>query len=318
MVNRDDPLGTDTGAPLRQKQKNTANQPMGTAAMIGIPWIMFTMICLLFSFAYHHYYFVVWLVVLAWVMLSIIFFVMDSRGRMAGSWFLFLGLLSLFAVVNGVLCGNYNYWNHMFQFWSYDENREYTNVLPTEPAAAHTDAGKLIFSNTARVDTTRAVGYKAGTVYCVAPILDDTQLDRVEYWAAGTNCCPARGDFQCDDTWNPKAKSGVVVLDTAPGDASVSSGDSSVGVSLWKSKRDYYVKAVREAEANFQLTSADNPLFVRWVLDPQMIQDDYWKWGVEYLLAVIFIYLLISVILGAIMQMWSKRSAAAQGAQGTQ
>jgi len=110
---------------------------------------------------------------------------------MAGSWFLSLGLLSLFAVINAVLCGNYNYWNHMFQYWSYDENRAYTNVLPTEPAASHADAGKIVFADTARVDTTRAVGFKMSTVYCVAPILDDTQLDRVEYWAAGTDCCPA-------------------------------------------------------------------------------------------------------------------------------
>merc|ERR1719265_981909 len=151
-------------------------------------------------------------------------------------WWLFLGLLSLFAILFSVLCGQYNYWMHMFPYWSYDENRSYQNVLPTEPAEAHSDAGKIQFSHTARVDTSRAVGYKSGVVYCVSPILDDTQLDRVEYWAAGTNCCPARGDFLCDDTWNPKAKSGVVVLDTAPGDASVSSGDSSVGVSLWKSK----------------------------------------------------------------------------------
>jgi hypothetical protein len=316
----DDHFGTGGGRgdrqPLRNKSKNKDNQQLAMAALIGVPWTIFAIISCLFVFAYHHYYLACWLVVLAFLMLAVIFMVLDSRRKQGGSWFLFLGLLSLFAIMFSSMFGTYNYWMHMFPYWSYDENRAYSNVLPTEPAEAHSDAGKIKFSHTARVDTTRAVGYKSGSVYCVAPILDDTQLDRVEYWAAGVDCCPARGDFNCDDTWNPKARSGVVILDTSAGDASVSSGDTSVGFHLFKSKRDMYVQSVREAEANFGLTSADYPLFVRWVGDPQQIQDDYWRSGVGFLVATICIYLLISVIAGAVMQMWSKKTAAAQGAQG--
>merc|ERR1719359_636090 len=317
MVNPDPnhPLGTG-GTDQRRRAKGKNEQAVGAALLIGMPWLMFVTLAVLFTFAYHHFYLVVWTLVLAWMCFAFIFMALDSRGRMGGSWFLFLGLLCLFAVVNACLVGSYNYWMHMFHYWSFDENRGYTNVLPSEPAAAHADAGKIVFSNTARVDTTRAVGYKSGTVYCVAPILDDTQLDRVEYWAAGVDCCPARGDFNCDDSWNPKARSGVVILDTSAGDASVSSGDSSIGFSLFRSRRDYYLKAVRQAEANFGVTSADHPLFVRWVGDPQQIQDDYWRSGVGFLVATVCIYLLISIIAGAVMQMVSKRSAAAQGAQG--
>jgi len=235
---------------------------------------------------------------------------------MGGSWFLFLGLLGLFAVSNACLFGSFNYWTHMFQYWSYDENRAYSNVLPTQPAASVADAGKIIFSNTARVDTTRAVGYKQGTVYCVAPILDDTQLDRVEFWAAGIDCCPSRGDFNCDDTFNPKAKSGVVILDTTGGDAGVHTGGAGATFTMFPPKRDFYMAAVREAEANFQLTSAEHPLFVRWVADPQTLQDDFWRSGVGFLVASVCIYLLISIIAGAILQMWSRRSAASSGAVG--
>merc|ERR1719379_3254457 len=232
----------------------------------------------------------------------------ESRRKTGGAWWLFLGLLSLFAILFSSLCGQYNYWMHMFPYWSYDENRSYQNVLPTEPAEAHSDAGKIVFAHTARVDTTRAVGFKSGSTYCVAPILDDTQLDRVEYWAAGVDCCPARGDFNCDESWNPKARSGVVILDTSAGDASISSGDTSVGWSIFSSRRDYYLKAVREAESNFMLTSADYPLFVRWVGDPQMVQDDYWRNGVGYLTATICIYLLISTILGSVLMIVTKHA----------
>merc|ERR1719379_1338649 len=184
---------------------------------------------------------------------------MAIKNRIKGSWFFFVGLLCGFACMFGCLCGLYNYYTHMMQYWTYDENRAYSNVLPTEPAEAHADAGKIVFAHTSRVDTSRAVGFKSGSTYCVAPILDDTQGDRVEYWAAGVDCCPARGDFACDDAFNPKAKSGVVILDTTGGDTAVSAGETTAGFSMWKSKRDYYVKAVRLAEAHFSITSAEFP-----------------------------------------------------------
>jgi len=291
---------------------------VGMALMIGMPWLMFVTLSVLWTFAYHHFYLVVWMVVLAWGCFACIFMALDSRGRMGGSWFLFLGLLCLFAVVNACLVGSYNYWMHMFHYWSFDENRGYTNVLPTEPAEGHQDAGTIVFSNTARVDTTRAVGYKAGTTYCVAPVMDDTQLDRVEYWAAGTNCCGARGgDFTCDDTWNPKAKSGVVILDMVPGDASISTGDTSVGISLWAPILPYFRKAAKQAEAHYSLTSAKHAIFVRWVADTQVVQDEFWHAGTGFLVAVVFIYLAISIIAGAMLQLWSKRTASAQGAVGS-
>lgn len=273
------------------------------ALLMAMPWLMFTMICIAFSFAYHHYTAMVWGLVITMLLASFVFMVLEMSGRMGGQWFMFLGMLGIVAVIFSTLAGLYNYHTHMFQYWSYDENRSYTNVLPSEPAAAHGDAGKMVFANTARVDTTRAVGYKAGTTYCVAPILDDSQLDRVEYWAAGIDCCPSRGDFVCDDAWNPTAKSGVVILDSD---------------SFFPAKRDYYLKAVAQASSAFQMTSAEEPLLVRWVSDPQQIQDDYWRGGVGFLLAIIFIYLLVSIVLGAMLHMFAKRTASGQAGGGGQ
>lgn len=304
-----------TGTPNAKSKGNAGNQPMGLAVLIGVPWLMFAMISTLYGMAYHHYAWVVWLVILAWVLMSIIFLILDSRKRMGGSWFRFLGLLCLFAITNGVILGSYNYWTHLFQYWSYDENASYTNVLPTEPAAALSDAGKIVFAKTARVDTSRAVGFKVSDVYCVAPILDNTQMSRVEFWAAGINCCPARGDFSCDDAWDPLSKSGVVIMGTGP-DEKPSAGRQGFGFKFWDSPREYYMKAVKEAEAAYSLTSSKTPLLVRWIRDPQAIQDDYWRSGVGFLVASICVYLLLSIIAGAILQMWSKRTAASEGAQG--
>lgn len=312
-----DPTGTnphDQRTPLnpKSKAKRNAVEPMSAAAFIGMPWVIFTVVSVLYAFAYHHYFLVVWMVCMLFVMISILLMALKNKGANM----LFLGILSLFGVVNAIICGSYNYWNHMYQFYSYDEGRAYSNVLPTEPASAHADAGKIIFSSTSHVDTTRAVGWKMSTTYCVAPILDDTQLDRVEYWAAGVDCCPARGDFACDDAFNPKAKSGVVILDTTGGDTAVSAGDTTAGFSMWKSKRDYYVKAVRLAEAHFSITSAEFPLFVRWVEDPQQIQDDYWRYGVGYLVATVCIYLLISIVAGVVLSRIASRQDKAPGQAG--
>lgn len=308
--NTGDPLGTGNTSGGRGKRKSDMPEAVLRALMIGIPWLMFVTLSILFTFAYHHFYLLVWMLVLVWMCFAFIFMVL--RDRMGGSYYLFLGILCLFAVVNASLCGGYNYWMHMFHYWSFDENRGYTNVLPSEPAEGHQDAGTIVFSNTARVDTTRAVGYKSGTTYCVAPIMDDTQLDRVEYWAAGTNCCNSRGDFTCDDTWNPRAKSGVVILDMIPGDAQISTGDTSVGLSLWAPILPYYKKAAKQAEAHFAITSAKHAIFVRWVADTQVVQDEFWRAGTGFLLAVVLIYLLISIIAGFMLALRSSGERQAQ------
>jgi len=76
---------------------------------------------------------------------------------------------------------------------------------------------------------------------------------------------------------------------------------------------------VTEAEAAFDLASAQNPLFLRWVTNPDAVQDDYWRTGIGFLVASTCIYLLFSIIVGAVMQMTSRTSApsAAAAAQKT-
>ena len=72
--------------------------------------------------------------------------------------------------------------------------------------------------------------------------------------------------------------------------------------------RDSYVEAVHEAEATYGLVSAETPIFVRWVLDPQEVQDGFWRSGIGFLVAECSVYLLVSLIFGPAMQRSSKRS----------
>ena len=79
--------------------------------------------------------------------------------------------------------------------------------------------------------------------------------------------------------------------------------------SFFPSNRDVYEKAVREAEAAFDIVSSPNPLFVRWVKDPQQVQDMYERSGVGYLLVGWAVYFLLSIILGAICHIQSSKKA---------
>jgi hypothetical protein len=135
----------------------------------------------------------------------------------------------------------------------YDNSRKYSNVVASEPSAAISDAGKILFNPQTRVDTSKSAGLisEFGEVYCVAPVFAPSVQPRIEYWAAGINCCAQSGSFSCDQANNPDAAGGVVVFDNngwfAP------------------SRFQYYQKARAKAEATFSLQSVGHPLYIRWV-----------------------------------------------------
>jgi len=286
-------------------------------ALIFVPWSMLVLIACLFAFVYHSYQVFVWVVCVVCLLIALGFFMAggSKAGGMAApredrgerkptpftrqeyympSVYMVLSVLCAIAVFFGIVLGYWSYHSYMWAYWSYRTNGEYTNVMPSEPAIAHADAGKIIFSDFTRVDTAKAAGFKDGTVYCVAPIMDDVPMAKVEYWAVGTDCCMKRADFNCDDAWNPKAKSGMVVMEANP----------------WiPNNRESYEKAVRLAEATYEIVSAKQPLFVRWVAEPEVVQDDFWRSGIGFLVAELSIYFLASVIFGLISAGAVQRSA---------
>jgi hypothetical protein len=275
------------------KYDSGSGMTTGAGLLILLPWITFFTITLLYAFVYHHFREVVWLASLGFVALAAIFFSLGSR--MDGRWYQFLSILTLVAVVAGNIVGVYIYSQFFLQYWAYDMNRTYTNVLPSEPAAAHADAGIIKFASSARIDTTKAVGYKSGKVYCVAPVMDETQTSRVEYCAAGYDCCKQRADFTCDSAADPKARQGVVIFDANSW--------------FFTSRREYYELAVKQAEAAYDIVSAPNPIFLRWVDQGEEVQNEFAFYGRGFLYAAAAVYLLVSVVLGVACAMSSKRQA---------
>lgn len=206
-----------------------------------------------FTYLYHHSWEWVWILsgsiaAIGWAMVTTNPAAQPGGRRTTGA-------LVVIAVIFGAIAGQRNYAKHMATYYNYSGSREFTDVLPTEPAAAHADAGKITFASVAMVDTTKSVGYKKGDTYCVAPIMEPSSGQRVEFWAVGMNCCSGRNDFRCGDVGSPAVKSGVVLMDW----------DTN---SLLPTQHEYYLKAVKEAEAAFDLVSASEPLLLFWTKDP--------------------------------------------------
>jgi hypothetical protein len=186
----------------------------------------------------------------------------------------------LFAVVMGTWVGLVSYECCIGEYWMYTRLEKRTNVLPSESAEAYANAGGIIFADEARVDSSRSAGYKNGHVFCVAPIASDAATGTVQFWAGGVNCCAARGNFVCDDSWNDEARGGIVIRN---GSAS-------------PYHEDLYgqlMKAVRLAETTYSIASAEEPVFVRWVESPTQVELNIWRMGLGVILACIIVAALL-------------------------
>lgn len=170
---------------------------------------------------------------------------------------LLLGSLCLIGCGLGVVTGMHvevNY-TRLHSLLHHGGSRYY-NVDPSEPALNHADAVVIGFSKGSAVDTTRATGMLLEEkAFCVAPVFNGREKgSTVEYWAVGTDCCLDRGDFRCDDAANPTARSGVVVSEEF-------------------TPMEFYQQALRKAEGLYGLTSAPGALFLRWISDPDALQQ---------------------------------------------
>jgi len=159
-------------------------------------------------------------------------------GKRDMGWHFVLGVSCLAACLLAVWLGSVGYQWYMREYWWMQTGRHYTDLNATTSAQSRNDASWLHFRNGSRVDTMKAVGYRDGEVFCVAPVLSANQVTRVEYWAIGKDCCQKRSAFTCDDAGDPVAQSALAML-----------GEDFVD-------REAYQRAVRQAEAAYKLASA--------------------------------------------------------------
>mmetsp|Transcript_47051 Transcript_47051/g.131170 ORF Transcript_47051/g.131170 Transcript_47051/m.131170 type:complete len:309 (+) Transcript_47051:176-1102(+) len=268
------------GSFARRRQATTKYSNPELASLVVVPFLVFAFTCYLFAYIYKRLPLLVWSYIAFMLCASA---TQCRRGAME-SYFpsrFYVALSTLLSLVGAAILGLLVYDFELRPFWFYDGAYAYTNVLPSDDAGGFVDAGMISFADEVHLDTARTMGYKDVSVYCVTPILDDGGIDVVQFWAAGVDCCGKRSAFVCDDAWDPKARSGMVIADVSHFVGDV---------------RDQYMLAVRQAEAAYSLASAKEPIFVRWVKDPEKVRENYWMMGIGIFLGACAVQALLSCL----------------------
>lgn len=273
------PPGTNTLAFPKAAQEGGKLTIKEVIALAFGAWLLFGGTSVLFGLSYHSSRALLWLLL---AIGSVAFGGMAFQSwrlrrivpGIAGMWF-------LFAMFLGAAVGYGVYECCIQWYWRSRTLDARANVVPSESAAAYANVGEIVFADEATIDPSRAVGYKDKHTYCVAPILGDAPPEKVQFWAAGLDCCGSRGSFYCDDAWNPKAKSGLVIHKVIFGEMA-----------------DYH-KAVKMAEVTYEMASAEEPIFVKWVANPDQVELNIWRAGLGVLIAALCSTLLLCCLQGA-------------------
>lgn len=255
-----------------------------------LPWLVFVFAVLAFMHAHHpdRYVRAVAVCGIAGVFLLGFFL----KRQVGPGWYLLL-LLCGISVLLGAVAGSLCYCSGAIDYWAYEEHWQYTNVWPTELASAHRDASAFVFAQGAAPDTTKGTGLTVGThTYCVAPItmgITNSGVPDVQYWAAGRDCCPKDGSFICDDAGVEDARAGLVMYNRT----------FEFYSAFLPREIDYYNEAARRAILKYSIVStAEEPVFVRWVRDLDERRGDFWHRSMVLALEMIVGYLPISCLLG--------------------
>lgn len=146
------------------------------------------------------------------------------------------------------------------------EGRSYSDVSPTLPSAAFVDASVLKFQNGTAVDQSKTMRWTSldGGVssYCVAPISNGNQGDRISFWSVGIDCCGKFSDFTCDRAGEPGVMGGVVLRDLQRTSLLYDNFGRYLVSSL--GRRDHFLKAIELAEVTHGLSRGGDPVLVRW------------------------------------------------------
>lgn len=168
----------------------------------------------------------------------------------------------------------------------------YLDVLPSQSAMAASDATAIVFAKGTSVDQSRTFGYldgrhSDGTMYCVAPVSNQwTKMEHgVQFFAAGTNCCGKRSGFGCGSGTGR----GALVL------AREDNADQG------------FKDAVEGAAAAYGLRPGNGYLLLTMVADPMAYRQDKLDNAVKLLLIFVFVYFLISCMVGYMAHNAAKR-----------
>mmetsp|Transcript_61370 Transcript_61370/g.179367 ORF Transcript_61370/g.179367 Transcript_61370/m.179367 type:complete len:341 (-) Transcript_61370:76-1098(-) len=250
------------------------------------PWVLFVIVSWVSSFSVRHdnpyvFYFV--MAACAIVVLVLIGMAVSRRlklfsnGEREPSWIIFLATSMAVALALSFLSGNRSYTQYMRPYIDFHNLNAYTNIYPDRMRGQQLmDAGAVQFAEGTTLDIGRSMGFKHGSIYCVAPIsYGNETMKTYDFWAVGTDCCSGnQADFHCSG-WN---------------------GPHGGGFRLMGGGREYYRLAVQQAEATYGIKAA-HPLFFTWASRPLETIEDWYAQARSAFIIGIFAYLLLQAFL---------------------
>eukprot|EP00443_Scrippsiella_acuminata_P017585 CAMPEP_0115252966 /NCGR_PEP_ID=MMETSP0270-20121206/44425_1 /TAXON_ID=71861 /ORGANISM="Scrippsiella trochoidea, Strain CCMP3099" /LENGTH=235 /DNA_ID=CAMNT_0002668449 /DNA_START=69 /DNA_END=773 /DNA_ORIENTATION=- len=185
-----------------------------------------------------------------------------------------------------VALGDMNFSSNLQPFYDVLNLNYYAGVDPLKLQGQQLmDAGRIIFTENARLDLSRSMGFKNSEIYCVAPVtvvsknVSHADLMTYDFWAVGMNCCSGNAkaaDFSCGDYNNPRAHAGLRLMRD--------------------DQRAFFRLAVQQAEAAYNI-KAVHPLFLHWMQDPMAEVNSYQDNGYRYYLIGIWSHFGIQLFL---------------------
>lgn len=235
---------------------------VGIVVNVFSPWIVFSVLLFLYTSKLHFRYPVAVKSFMAVFSIAVLITIgslaIAWRRGYNPQWYKASFLLHAVAIIGGYAFGSWNYITYISPYYQLEKLQAYPNldVVHTSGATVQ-DAGRVNFAAGTKIDSSRSWHFRAGALYCVAPIIGQDGQSQVDFWAIGKGCCSESSpDFRCGEGDTPalamlKARSGLRFLET----------------DYWNPERHLYRLAVRGAEANFGI-QASNPLFFHWTQDP--------------------------------------------------
>jgi hypothetical protein len=257
-------------------------------AFVFVPWVVFCLVMLSFALGYHRLPVLAWLGFFATLGCSFALTRVNFRslGKPRMYWTL-LGMLCACAALVGMTLGLY-YYKYGQGYYVYQASQPYTEVVASSRPGAFQDAGTITFSDSARIDTSRSVGFvDSGSMYCAAPIIDMKEMEsskrgqpvpQVGFWAVGFDCCEPRSVFWCSRVRvhdHKKTQSGLVVRDAAP------LGHQVVPV---------FRRAVREAAAAYGLQAHEDAIMLELNQDLHLASGKFWSEALSFYKRAVLAY----------------------------
>lgn len=286
----------------RKPQRRTLNI-VPIFVSLFVPWLFFTLLSTMLTFSFHYNnprptYAIMGASLLFILMLGAL--ALDALRKQSldddephdAVWHSFTASTGLLAFVLAIMLGDWNFYTNMQVFYDIVNLNSYSEIDPSRSQGQELmDAGRIVFTQTSRLDLRRAISFKNLQLYCAAPITLTNGIDAgsgnaslaelasYDFWAVGMDCCSGSGlDFSCGEAHNPKAHGGLRVLDDK--------------------QRPFFRLAVQQAEATYGIRSV-HPIFLHWQEDPTSGVRGYQDEGYKYELIGMLGHFLLQLLLVA-------------------